>query len=291
MDLGGVSLPATTNASGTATVQMSASVPPGTYPITATFAGTPACAASDAVSTVQVLEQPTALTIAFPRVTLTTTAPPTPTTPLFDRTVIVTVKQGSVQKLVYVGKTDPQGRIQVPQSLLAGLPQAGYTVEAKYDGETGYAPSSASTAGLNVIRRGSGTDTITGTPGDDLIIDAGGTNTINGLGGNDTIIAGDGTDTINGGDGNDTIDAGGGTNVVNGGNGDDTITTGSGTDTIDGGSRERHDRRRQRHQQGHAGDGNDKITTGSGADTIDGGPGFDICSPDGGSNSVKNCES
>ena len=289
VDLGGVSLPATTNASGTATVEMRATVLPGTYPITASFGGTATCAASDAVSTVQVVNQQTSLVIAFPFVTLTASTTPQPT-PLHDRTVIVTLMQGATPRLVHVGKTDPQGRVRVPPALLAALAQGGYSVVARYDGEAGYLEATASGGTLNVIRRGSGGDNIVGTNGDDLIIDAGGTNTIDGRGGNDTIIAGSGTDRIIGGDGNDTIDAGDGSNTVNGGNGDDTITTGSGTDTIDAGSGNDTIHAGNGGNNVQAGSGNDLITTGTGNDVIDGGPGFDFCSPGGGSNTVRNCE-
>jgi CSLREA domain-containing protein len=284
----GGDLPAITNASGEATITMSAALTPATYPLVASFAGTSTCAASDVSANVTVTKQATSLALAFPFVTLTaSTSPPAP---LPERTVIVTVLQGATVKLTHVGRTDPQGRVLIPPSLLATLAQGGYTIRAEYAGETGYLGSTVTGSPLNVIRRGSGSDTITGTQGDDLIIDAGGTNTINALGGNDTIIAGDGTDTINGGDGNDTIDAGNGSNVVNGGNGNDLITTGSGTDTIDGGSGNDTINAGNGTNNVKGGDGNDLITTGTGNDSIDGGPGFDFCSPGTGSNSVKNCE-
>ena len=108
--------------------------------------------------------------------------------------------------------------------------------------------------GLNLIQGASGSNTITGTPGDDLIIDTAGSNTIKGQGGNDTIVAGAGNDNIDGGDGNDVIQAGGGNNIVKGGKGDDQITAGSGNDNFDGGV------------------------------------GWDTCSADGGKNTIKGCE-
>jgi CSLREA domain-containing protein len=290
VDLGGVSLPATTNASGTATIEMRATVAPGIYPITATFAGDANCGPSDAVSTVQVLQQTTSLAIALPFVTLTASTTPQPT-PLHDRTIVVTVSQGATVKFVHVGRTDPQGRVQIPQSLLATLTQGAYTVVAEYGGEVGYAASTATGGTLNVIRRGSGSDRITGTAGDDLIIDTGGSNTIDGRGGNDVIlVSGSGSDKITGGDGDDIIDAGDGSNVVNGGAGNDTITTGSGSDSIDGGSGNDVINAGNGSNKVDAGTGDDMIRTGSGSDSIDGGAGLDYYNAGGGSNSVKNCE-
>jgi Ca2+-binding RTX toxin-like protein len=307
VDLGGVSLPGTTNANGTATVAMQAAVLPGVHPITATFAGTPTCASSDAAATVEVVKQQTSLSLALPVVTLTTS--PSPQTPLHDRTVIVTVLQGTTPKLVFVGRTDPQGRVFVPQSLLATLAQGGYTMRADYAGETGYTSATVSGGSLNVIRRGAGNDVINGTPGHDLIIDAGGNNTINGAAGNDTIIVqgignnvvngsaghdtittGGGNDSIQGGDGDDAIDAGSGLNTVNAGAGNDTITTGGGNDSIQGGDGNDTVSAGNGNNAVNAGSGNDFITTGSGNDAIDGGAGFDFCSPGGGSNTVRNCE-
>ena len=120
---------------GEATVTLRASLTPGKYPLIASFAGTSACGSSDDSEDVEVIKQPTSLAIAFPVVTLTTT-PPQPT-PLPERTVIVTVVQGATT-LTHVGRTDPQGRVRVPQSLLAGLPQGAYTVTAAFAGEDGY---------------------------------------------------------------------------------------------------------------------------------------------------------
>jgi Ca2+-binding RTX toxin-like protein len=287
--IGGAGLPVSTNGSGdTPAIALSASLAPGTYVVTASFAGTASCAPSDVSVPITVVQQPTSLALAFPFVTLTaTTAPPTP---LFDRTVIITVTQGAVVRS-HVGRTDPQGRVQVPASLLAGLAQGAHTVRAEYAGEIGYGPATVSGSTLNVIRRGSGSDRITGTEGDDLIIDTGGSNTIDGRGGNDTIIvSGSGSDKITGGNGHDTIDAGGGSNVVDGGAGDDMITTGSGSDTIDGGSGNDVIHAGDGSNKVNAGTGDDMITTGSGSDTIDGGPGFDFCNAGGGSNTVRNCE-
>ena len=273
--IGGAGLPATTNASGQATITLTAAVTPlpGTYPVTASFAGTSACGSSDVSANVSVTKQATSLAIAFPLVTLTASTTPQ-ATPLHDRTVVVTVSQGSVTLLTHVGRTDPQGRVRVPQALLAGLPQGAYTVRAVFDGDDGYANSVATaTNGLNVIRRGPGSDRITGTEGSDLIVDTGGSNTIDGRGGNDTILAvGNGSNTIVGGAGDDWIETGSGTDNIDGGAGNDTINAGNGTNNVTAGS------------------GDDVITTGTGTDNVDGGAGFDVCHPGGGSNTVRNCE-
>jgi Ca2+-binding RTX toxin-like protein len=288
--IGSAGLPATTNGSGdTPAIALRALLAPGDYLVTASFAGNANCAAADVSVPIQVVQQPTSLTLAFPVVTLAATT--TPPTPLPDRAVTITVKQGTTVKFVHVGRTDPQGRVQVPASLLAGLTQGVHTVLAEYAGEAGYGGATVSGSTLNVIRRGSGSDKITGTAGDDLIIDAGGSNTIDGRGGNDTIlVSGSGSDKITGGDGNDTIDAGDGSNVVDGGAGNDVITAGSGSDSITGGSGNDVIHAGNGSNKVNAGAGDDVITAGSGSDAIDGGTGFDYCNAGGGSNSVRNCE-
>jgi Ca2+-binding RTX toxin-like protein len=305
--IGGAGPNFSTNANGdTPAIALSASLSPGEYLVTASFAGTANCAAADASFPITVVQQPTSLALAFPFVTLTATT--TPPTPLFDRTVIVTVTQGAVVKS-HVGRTDPQGRVQVPASLLATLTQGGGTVRAEYAGEVGYGPATISGSPLNVIRRGTGNDVINGTNGDDLIIDAGGNNTIDGRGGNDTILVsgtgnnvvnggtgndqittGSGNDSIQGGDGDDTIDAGNGQNSVNAGTGNDQVTTGTGNDSIQGGDGNDTIHAGNGNNNVNAGSGDDVITAGSGNDVIDGGPGFDFCNAGGGTNTVRNCE-
>jgi parallel beta-helix repeat protein len=306
--IAGGGLPATTNGSGvTPAIALRALLAPGTYLVTASFAGTANCTASDVSVPIQVVRQSTSLALAFPVVTLTATT--TPPTPLPDRAVTVRVSQGAVLKFEHVGRTDPQGRMQVPASLLAGLAQGSHTVVAEYAGEIGYAGSTVSGSTLNVIRRGAGNDSITGTNGDDLIIDAGGNNAIDARGGNDTILVsgsgsnsvnggtgndqittGSGNDSIQGGDGDDTIDAGNGNNAVNAGAGHDRVTTGTGNDSVQGGDGNDSISVGNGNNSVNAGSGNDVIAAGSGNDAIDGGPGFDLCDPGGGTNSVRNCE-
>ena len=137
------------------------------------------------------------------------------------------------------------------------------------------------------ILRGSGNDTINGTPGDDVIVDAGGNNTINGNGGNDIICSGRGNDRIDGGVGNDASVDAGGNNDVRGGDGADSITTGSGNDTIDSGPGNDSVDAAGGNNAVKTGDGADSIRAGSGNDTIDSGAGNDTIDAAGGNNAVK----
>ncbi|HWM10640.1 MAG TPA: hypothetical protein VNO82_14905, partial [Solirubrobacteraceae bacterium] len=273
--LGAAGPPQTTNASGQVTTIVRAALTPSLnpYPLTAAFSGDTTHAASDASVDIIVAKQPTSLAIAFPFVTLTASTTPQPT-PLHDRTVIVTLLQGGDTRLTFVGRTDPQGRVRVPASSLTALPQGSYTVVALFEGDEGYAGATATAGnGLNVIRRGSGSDRITGTDGSDLIIDTGGSNTIDGRGGNDIIISvGNGSHTIVGGTGDDWIETGSGSDKIDGGAGNDTIHAGNGSNDVTAGS------------------GDDVITAGTGSDKVNGGAGFDVCHADGGSNNVSNCE-
>ncbi len=70
-------------------------------------------------------------------------------------------------------------------------------------------------------------DTLNGTPGDDIICGGNGKDTINGLGGNDVIFGQNGKDVLNGDEGNDSI---------MGGNGKDRVTGGPGIDALRGGN-------------------------------------------------------
>ncbi len=75
-------------------------------------------------------------------------------------------------------------------------------------------------------------DTLTGTPGDDVICGGNGKDTIDGLGGNDIIVGGNGKDVLTGGDGNDTVMGGNGKDQVTGGAGLDVLRGGNGKDTL-----------------------------------------------------------
>lgn len=157
-------------------------------------------------------------------------------------------------------------------------------------------------------------DTIQGTPGDDVIVAFGGDDEINGLGGFDIICSGSGNDVIDGGDGDDEIWAGSGNDVIVGGEGDDlvkgsagsdTIIEGPGLDYLFGGRGNDDISGGDNHNFLHGGSGDDRLTGGywedaimggSGDDIIDGiggldrvwgGPGTDQCSADG---RVWSCE-
>ncbi len=110
-------------------------------------------------------------------------------------------------------------------------------------------------AALCTITGTNGSDTLTGTAGDDVICGGNGKDTIDGGGGNDIIIGGNGKDDLNGGDGNDTL---------LGGNGKDQLTGGAGLDVLRGGN------------------GPDTLNAqdGAGGDTVEGGSGPDKCTTD-----------
>ena len=109
--LGGAGLPASTNASGVATVTLRAALTPGTYPVTASFAGDSSCGSSDVSDTVLVVKQPTTLTLDSSLVaTLKATTSPA-ATPLHQRNVFVIFKRTvGAGAHVFAGKTDPLGR-------------------------------------------------------------------------------------------------------------------------------------------------------------------------------------
>ena len=120
-----------TAANGNTTVTVNASLSPGTYLLTASFEGDATCASSDVSADVVVTQQPTALALAFPAATLTaTTSPPTP---LHQRNVTWVIRKTGVTR-IYTGKTDPQGRVELPQSLLQSLPAGTYTVDVFFNG-------------------------------------------------------------------------------------------------------------------------------------------------------------
>ncbi len=141
-------------------------------------------------------------------------------------------------------------------------------------------------APAGAIVRGSGNDTINGTPGNDVIYDSGGNNKIDGKGGNDIICSGTGNDTITtgGGDdividtgGNNTVDTGGGNDEISTRTGNDKITAGAGNDIVtDTGGNTTID----------AGSGDDDVTSGTGNDKITTGAGNDVVDDAGGNNTI-----
>jgi hypothetical protein len=89
------------------------------------------------------------------------------------------------------------------------------------------------TSGCTV--NGVGSQSCSGTEGDDTIAGTSGADVILGLGGNDTITGGGGGDLICGGDGNDTLAGGLGPDQMFGEAGDDSMRGGRGADALDGG--------------------------------------------------------
>src|SRR6266508_221066 len=98
-------------------------------------------------------------------------------------------------------------------------------------------------------------ETLNGTPGDDIICGGNGRDTINGRGGNDVIFGQNGKDVLNGDEGNDSIVGGNGKDRITGGPGLDALRGGNGPDVLDA-------------QDGAPGD------------SIDGGLGKDTCRTD-----------
>ncbi len=140
---GGGVLNDTTNAAGEASVTLRASLSPTTFPVTATFVGDDTHAGSDDAQSVQVTKRPTTLVLSgtllssSPLIaTLTADAiPGSGVTALNQRNVFLVITGGPLTQ-VYSAKTDPKGRVQLPQSLLATLPPRMYTVDAYFNGAT-----------------------------------------------------------------------------------------------------------------------------------------------------------
>ncbi len=95
---------------------------------------------------------------------------------------------------------------------------------------------------VNEVTGDATSQTLNGTPNQDLIQGDAGNDTINGLAHNDFLYGGAGNDTVNGGAGNDYIEgdggigAGTGNDNLDGGAGSDVIVGGAGNDILDGGS-------------------------------------------------------
>ncbi len=75
-------------------------------------------------------------------------------------------------------------------------------------------------------------DTLNGTPGNDIICGGNGSDTINGRGGNDVIFGQNGKDVLNGDEGNDSIVGGNGKDKITGGPGVDALRGGNGPDVL-----------------------------------------------------------
>lgn len=105
----------------------------------------------------------------------------------------------------------------------------------------------------NLIALGSGSDTVTGTSGDDLVLASRGHDTVTLGGGDDVALGGTGNDRVEGNAGSDLIAGGAGRDTLLGGNGHDLLTGGRGDDDVDGGA------------------GEDLIVDTGGGDSLDGG--------------------
>ena len=92
--------------------------------------------------------------------------------------------------------------------------------------------------GIERFSLGAGTDSVTGSSGDDWVLAGGGADTVNGNAGSDQIGGGDGADRLDGGDGNDFINDGTGADSLSGGNNDDWLfgTIDGAADTMVGGA-------------------------------------------------------
>jgi Ca2+-binding RTX toxin-like protein len=123
--------------------------------------------------------------------------------------------------------------------------------------------------GNDLIKTGSGNDTVTTGAGNDIIKTAGG---------NNTVSAGDGTNKVITGSGDDVVTTGAGADSVVSGGGDDTLTTGSGRDVIRAGDG---------NNTITAGAGNDLVRSGNGSDLIDAGSGKDNIVSGGGNDSIN----
>jgi Ca2+-binding RTX toxin-like protein len=104
----------------------------------------------------------------------------------------------------------------------------------------------------------SGSDTLTGSAGDDLIIAGSGHDVVSGGTGNDVIAGGSGRDVLSGDGGDDTISGGQGRDTIRGDGGNDELLGGAGADVLEGA------------------DGSDSLFGGSGTDSLVGGAGNDI---------------
>jgi Ca2+-binding RTX toxin-like protein len=128
---------------------------------------------------------------------------------------------------------------------------------------SGLTAQDAGTATLTIASTTSGTagtQSITGSAGDDSIVTGNFAATISGGAGNDTITGGTTADNLSGDAGDDVITGTSGNDTVLGGAGNDTITVGAGSVNVDGGA------------------GNDTVSMGATAtsgDTVTGGDGTD----------------
>lgn len=131
------------------------------------------------------------------------------------------------------------------------------------------------TPGNDIIDGGDGDDVIFGKGGNDILIGGRGNDVLSGGGGNDCLLGGDdndkllgqsGNDTLRGGDEEDKLDGGVGDDALRGDDHNDTLEGGSGSDILSG---ERKDDRLD------GGSGYDSLSGGDNNDTLFGGLGHD----------------
>ena len=115
---------------------------------------------------------------------------------------------------------------------------------------------------------GDGTNSITGTAGDDTITTGSGSDTISTSDGEDTITAGDGANTITVGAGNATITGGEGIDTITAGNGANNITLGDGADVVTAGTGNNTITNAAGNATITAGDGENTVTNTAGNSTI-----------------------
>lgn len=120
-----------------------------------------------------------------------------------------------------------------------------------------------------------GSDTITGSLGNDVLTGGNDVDVINGSAGNDSILGQDGDDLLNGGTGNDTIDGGNGADFLTGQEGDDSLRGGNDADTLKGLSGNDTLSGDNGDDFMEGAEGNDSVFGGLGRDVLSGGDGDD----------------
>jgi len=118
----------------------------------------------------------------------------------------------------------------------------------------------------NLLKGGSGSDTINGSFGDDTIIGGLGADVLNGNGGDDRLVGGVESDMLLGEEGNDAIIGGAGDDTLRGDFGCDRLVGGDGRDDMDGGTED---------DILFGSDGTDTLVGGDGNDLLNGGTGDD----------------
>ncbi len=129
--------------------------------------------------------------------------------------------------------------------------------------------------GEEILRGGTGADTLLGDEADNVLRGGNGADRLVGGDGDDVLVGGDNNDLLSGGDGEDRLYGGNGNDDLRGGNGNDDLRGGAGNDDLRGGAGNDF-------LAGQAGDdlvygqsGNDDIRGGAGSDTLAGQGGND----------------